>query len=70
MWRVLIIVLSFSLTGCFGPSVIKADTIAFDDVSLPPLIYPYWHQGLYARDRLSDVDRLIHAGRDPNERVR
>jgi aryl-alcohol dehydrogenase-like predicted oxidoreductase len=27
-----------------------------DDVSVPPLIYPYWHQRNTARDRLSEAD--------------
>ncbi|NRP85995.1 L-glyceraldehyde 3-phosphate reductase [Ensifer adhaerens] len=27
-----------------------------DDVSLPPLMYPYWHQRNTARDRLSEAD--------------
>jgi aryl-alcohol dehydrogenase-like predicted oxidoreductase len=27
-----------------------------DDVSRPPLLYPYWHQGKTARDRLSSAD--------------
>ena len=33
----------------------------------PPLIYPYWHQSWYAKDRLSDgrpvTDRAAPAGR-------
>ena len=27
-----------------------------DEVSAPPLIYPYWHQAKTARDRLSPAD--------------
>jgi aryl-alcohol dehydrogenase-like predicted oxidoreductase len=27
-----------------------------DDVSAPPLLYPYWHQGNFARDRFSPGD--------------
>lgn len=27
-----------------------------DDVSVPPLVYPYWHQRNTARDRLSEAD--------------
>jgi hypothetical protein len=27
-----------------------------DEVSRPPLLYPYWHQGKTARDRLSPAD--------------
>lgn len=39
-----------------------------DDVSLPPLIYPYWHQRNEAKDRLSAPTlnswRLISSGKD------
>lgn len=31
-----------------------------DDVSLPPVIYPYWHQ-LYVSDRLSEADMTLLA---------
>jgi aryl-alcohol dehydrogenase-like predicted oxidoreductase len=30
-----------------------------DDLSYPPLIYPYWHQVRTARDRLSSADLLL-----------
>lgn len=30
-----------------------------DDISLPPLIYPYWHQRRTASDRLSAADLLL-----------
>jgi aryl-alcohol dehydrogenase-like predicted oxidoreductase len=30
-----------------------------DDVSRPPLLYPYWHQGKTARDRLSAADLTL-----------
>jgi aryl-alcohol dehydrogenase-like predicted oxidoreductase len=30
-----------------------------DDVSRPPLLYPYWHQGNTARDRLSAADLAL-----------
>ena len=33
-----------------------------DKVSLPPLIYPYWHQSRAASDRLSPADLALHAG--------
>jgi len=29
---------------------------SLDDVSIPPLLYPYWHQRNTARDRLSEAD--------------
>jgi len=31
-----------------------------DDVSVPPIIYPYWHQ-LYGSDRLSEADMVLLA---------
>lgn len=31
-----------------------------DDVSRLPLIYPYWHQHNFARERFSDADRALH----------
>ncbi|HEY6597129.1 MAG TPA: aldo/keto reductase [Asanoa sp.] len=30
-----------------------------DEVSAPPLLYPYWHQAKTARDRLSPADRTL-----------
>jgi aryl-alcohol dehydrogenase-like predicted oxidoreductase len=30
-----------------------------DEVSRPPLLYPYWHQAKTARDRLSPADRTL-----------
>ncbi|EWY42597.1 aldo/keto reductase [Skermanella stibiiresistens SB22] len=32
-----------------------------DEVSLPPLLYPYWHQARTASDRLSPADRVLIA---------
>jgi aryl-alcohol dehydrogenase-like predicted oxidoreductase len=32
-----------------------------DKVSLPPLIYPYWHQSWTAKDRLGLADLALHA---------
>ena len=32
-----------------------------DDVSLPPLIYPYWHQNASAGNRLGEADLALHA---------
>jgi aryl-alcohol dehydrogenase-like predicted oxidoreductase len=31
-----------------------------DQVSRPPLIYPYWHQSFTATDRLSPADLILH----------
>lgn len=35
-----------------------------DQVSRPPLLYPYWHQAATAADRLSAADETLLAGRD------
>jgi aryl-alcohol dehydrogenase-like predicted oxidoreductase len=32
-----------------------------DDVSQPPLLYPYWHQSWTARDRFGPADLALHA---------
>ncbi|WP_412777279.1 aldo/keto reductase [Thalassospira lucentensis] len=36
------------------------DLDRLDRVSQPPLIYPYWHQNQFARDRFSDGDWALH----------
>lgn len=36
-----------------------------NEVSKPPLIYPYWHQGQFAFDRFSAADRALHDGNPP-----
>lgn len=36
------------------------DLKQLDRVSQPPLIYPYWHQGQFARDRFSAGDWALH----------
>ncbi|NJR13487.1 MAG: aldo/keto reductase [Phyllobacteriaceae bacterium] len=41
------------------------DLAALNDVSRPPLIYPYWHQGQFAVGRFSDADRAMHDGNPP-----
>lgn len=33
-----------------------------DKVSALPMIYPYWHQGQFARDRFSEADWSLHKG--------
>jgi len=39
---------------------LRADERAqLDQVSAPPLIYPYWHQAKTARDRLSPADLTL-----------
>lgn len=43
--------------------VLSADELKLlDDASLPPLIYPYWHQFTNASDRLGPCDMPLHAG--------
>lgn len=32
-----------------------------NDVSRLPLIYPYWHQHNFARDRFTPADQALHA---------
>ena len=36
-----------------------------NEVSRPPLIYPYWHQGQFAADRFSPADHAMHDGNPP-----
>lgn len=37
------------------------ETARLDQVSQPPLLYPYWHQSFTATDRLSQIDRNLIA---------
>ena len=37
------------------------DLDRLDRVSQPPLIYPYWHQNQFARDRFSAGDWALHS---------
>ncbi len=41
------------------------DLSRLNEVSKPPLIYPYWHQGQFAVGRFSDADWALHAGNEP-----
>ncbi len=41
------------------------DLTRLNDVSRPPLIYPYWHQGQFAAPRFSPADRAMHDGNPP-----
>jgi aryl-alcohol dehydrogenase-like predicted oxidoreductase len=34
-------------------------TLSAEEVSRPPLQYPYWHQAATARDRLGPADRFL-----------
>ena len=37
-----------------------AEVARLDDVSQPPLLYPYWHQNWTASDRLGEADLALH----------
>jgi len=41
------------------------DLVRLNEVSKPPLIYPYWHQGQFGVDRFSAADRALHDGNAP-----
>ena len=41
------------------------DLTRLNEVSRPPLIYPYWHQGQFAAGRFSAADRAMHDGNPP-----
>ena len=46
--------------------VLSPDDLArLNAVSKPPLIYPYWHQGQFARARFSPADWVLHDGNEP-----
>ncbi len=38
-----------------------AERQCLDEVSAPPLLYPYWHQARAAKDRLSAADLILLA---------
>lgn len=38
----------------------EAELARLNEVSAPPVIYPYWHQGQFARDRFSEGDWAFH----------
>ena len=40
----------------------EAERRTLDAVSALPMIYPYWHQGQFARERFSEADRALHGG--------
>jgi demethoxyubiquinone hydroxylase (CLK1/Coq7/Cat5 family) len=41
------------------------DLERLNEVSRPPLIYPFWHQGQFAVDRFSEADWAMHKGNPP-----
>ena len=47
---------------CINVKLSNDERARLDKVSLPPLIYPYWHQSWAARDRLGPADLALHAG--------
>ena len=50
------------LEGSLGAVELKlddAEQARLDEVSRPPLLYPYWHQAKTAQDRLSPADRTL-----------
>ena len=38
----------------------EEDLARLNGVSRPPYIYPYWHQGSFARERFSAADWAMH----------
>jgi aryl-alcohol dehydrogenase-like predicted oxidoreductase len=48
-----------------GLRLTDADMDRLNAVSKPPLIYPYWHQGQFARTRFTPADRVLHDGNEP-----
>jgi aryl-alcohol dehydrogenase-like predicted oxidoreductase len=42
------------------------DLVRLDEVSRPPLLYPYWHQAWTAKDRLGPADLTLLAQHIPN----
>ena len=55
--------------GQFRDSLAAADLRLADDerarldeVSAPPVLYPYWHQYATARRRFAPADRAFHRG--------
>jgi aryl-alcohol dehydrogenase-like predicted oxidoreductase len=45
----------------------QAELDRLNEVSRPPLIYPYWHQGQFAAARFSPADHAMHDGNPPPE---
>jgi len=47
--------------GCVDVKLSAEERARLDKASLPPLIYPYWHQSRTASDRLGPADLTLHA---------
>ena len=46
--------------GVVGLELTADEVARLDQVSQPPLIYPYWHQSFTATDRLAEADLALH----------
>jgi len=47
--------------ACVDVKLTADERARLDKASLPPLIYPYWHQSWTAKDRLGHADLALHA---------
>ena len=47
--------------ACVNVKLTDDERARLDKVSLPPLIYPYWHQSWTAKDRFGPADLALHA---------
>ncbi len=47
--------------ACVDVKLAADERARLDKASLPPLIYPYWHQSRAAKDRLGHADLALHA---------
>jgi aryl-alcohol dehydrogenase-like predicted oxidoreductase len=46
--------------GAVGLTLTPEELARLNEVSRPPLIYPYWHQGNFATARFSAADWALH----------
>ena len=47
--------------ACVNVKLTDDERARLDKASLPPLIYPYWHQSWTAKDRFGPADLALHA---------
>ncbi|MGH6798898.1 MAG: aldo/keto reductase, partial [Roseiarcus sp.] len=47
--------------ACVNVKLSADERARLDKASLPPLIYPYWHQSRTAKDRFGPADLALHA---------
>lgn len=45
--------------GCVDVRLTQEELDRLNEVSRPPLLYPYWHQSRFIRGRMSDADRVL-----------